>query len=185
MTGELSFFELGTGDYERARAFYSDLFSWDFEPMRKGGRISTPNVPGGIHPGDAGASPYVFFAVDDLDAALAKVRELGGSGDAMDEIRTRPPSSGASRSARTIRARASACTSVPPRSVRPLHWKPAVGVAQLVELLVVVQAVGGSSPLAHPLLEEPSAGRRGPGRYGSGLSNDPESQPVVGRKTPR
>ena len=26
----------------------------------------------------------------------------------------------------------------------------AVGVAQLVELLVVVQAVGGSSPLAHP-----------------------------------
>src|SRR3954452_22586818 len=27
----------------------------------------------------------------------------------------------------------------------------AVGVAQLVELLVVVQAVGGSSPLAHPL----------------------------------
>ena len=25
-----------------------------------------------------------------------------------------------------------------------------VGVAQLVELLVVVQAVGGSSPLAHP-----------------------------------
>jgi hypothetical protein len=26
-----------------------------------------------------------------------------------------------------------------------------VGVAQLVELLVVVQAVGGSSPLAHPL----------------------------------
>src|SRR4051794_32879192 len=28
--------------------------------------------------------------------------------------------------------------------------RPAVGVAQLVELLVVVQAVGGSSPLAHP-----------------------------------
>jgi hypothetical protein len=27
---------------------------------------------------------------------------------------------------------------------------PTVGVAQLVELLVVVQAVGGSSPLAHP-----------------------------------
>jgi hypothetical protein len=26
-----------------------------------------------------------------------------------------------------------------------------VGVAQSVELLVVVQAVGGSSPLAHPL----------------------------------
>jgi hypothetical protein len=28
---------------------------------------------------------------------------------------------------------------------------PVVGVAQLVELLVVVQAVVGSSPIAHPL----------------------------------
>jgi hypothetical protein len=34
----------------------------------------------------------------------------------------------------------------------PLHFVPGlVGVAQLVELRVVVPAVGGSSPLAHPL----------------------------------
>ena len=85
MAGELSFFELGTGDYERARAFYTELFGWGFDAINGGGRITTPTVPGGIHPGDAGASPYVFFAVDDLDAALAKVRELGGSGDAMEE----------------------------------------------------------------------------------------------------
>ncbi len=85
MTGELSFFELGTGDYERAEAFYSALFGWAFEPVREGGRIATPTIPGGIHPGDAGASPYVFFAVDDLDQAIAKVLELGGSGEAMDE----------------------------------------------------------------------------------------------------
>jgi uncharacterized protein len=85
MTGELSFFELGTGDYERARAFYSQLFGWQFDATDGGGRITTPTVPGGIHPNDAGASPYVFFAVDDLDAAIAKVNELGGSGDAMDE----------------------------------------------------------------------------------------------------
>ena len=85
MTGELSFFELGTGNYDRARAFYSALFGWDFEPMDGGGRISTPTIPGGIHSDDAGASPYVFFAVDDLDAAVAKVHELGGSGGPMDE----------------------------------------------------------------------------------------------------
>jgi uncharacterized protein len=85
MTGELSFFELGTGDYERAKTFYSELFGWKFEATDGGGRIATPTVPGGIHPSDAGAGPYVFFAVDDIDAALAKVRELGGSGDAMDE----------------------------------------------------------------------------------------------------
>src|SRR3954465_3075714 len=43
----------------------------------------------------------------------------------------------------------------------------AVGVAQLVELLVVVQAVGGSSPLAHP------RGRPappGPRRFGPGVA---------------
>jgi catechol 2,3-dioxygenase-like lactoylglutathione lyase family enzyme len=33
-----------------------------------------------------------------------------------------------------------------------------VGVAQLVELLVVVQAVGGSNPLAHPKESPASAG---------------------------
>ena len=27
----------------------------------------------------------MFFAVDDLDAAIARVNELGGSGEAMDE----------------------------------------------------------------------------------------------------
>ena len=85
MTGELSFFELGTGDYDRARAFYSELFGWRFDKTDGGARITTPTVPGGIHPNDAGASPYVFFAVDDLDAAIARVNELGGSGEAMDE----------------------------------------------------------------------------------------------------
>ncbi len=39
-------------------------------------------------------------------------------------------------------------TGRPPRRYTRLRT---VGVAQLVELLVVVQAVGGSSPLAHPL----------------------------------
>src|SRR3954470_5748302 len=42
-----------------------------------------------------------------------------------------------------------------------------VGVAQLVELLVVVQAVGGSSPLAHPREGPAEAGlflARGTGR---------------------
>ena len=36
------------------------------------------------------------------------------------------------------------------RRTLTLDLRGAVGVAQLVELLVVVQAVGGSSPLAHP-----------------------------------
>jgi uncharacterized protein len=40
--------------------------------------ISGGGIGGGIHGGDAGASPCVFFRVDDLDAAVARVVELGG-----------------------------------------------------------------------------------------------------------
>jgi predicted enzyme related to lactoylglutathione lyase len=46
--------------------------------------ITTPNVPGGMHGGDAGAAPYVFFQVDDMQAALVRVRELGGEVEEMD-----------------------------------------------------------------------------------------------------
>jgi uncharacterized protein len=36
-----------------------------------------------MHGGDAGASPYVFFDVPDLDAAMEQVRELGGEADVL------------------------------------------------------------------------------------------------------
>jgi len=42
--------------------------------------VSTGSIPGGVHSGDQGASVYAFFSVPDLDAALARVRELGGEG---------------------------------------------------------------------------------------------------------
>ena len=78
MNGELSFFELGVDDPARAREFYGSLFGWEFVEEGNGATIETPNIPGGIHGGDPGANPYLFFRVDDLDAAVARVRELGG-----------------------------------------------------------------------------------------------------------
>jgi len=86
MAGELAFFEIGVGDAERGRAFYEGLFGWKLEPgPGEGGyTISTPGVPGGMHGGDAGATPYAFFAVDDMEAALERVRELGGTADDID-----------------------------------------------------------------------------------------------------
>ncbi len=83
MAGELAFFELGVEDADKGRAFYEGLFGWGFErgPSGQGWVIAAPNVRGGMHPGDPGASPYVFFAVDDIDAAIERVRELGGSVD--------------------------------------------------------------------------------------------------------
>jgi predicted enzyme related to lactoylglutathione lyase len=88
MSGEVSFFELGVGDPERARAFYDELFdSWRFEtgPSGQGYVISTGSIPGGVHGGDPGASVYVFFSVPDLDAALEKIKELGGEGGPLDD----------------------------------------------------------------------------------------------------
>lgn len=87
MAGELAFFELGVQDPERGKAFYQGLFGWRFEPgPTEGGgfAIAAPNVPGGMHGGDSGAAPYLFFAVDDIDAAKARVRELGGEVDDTD-----------------------------------------------------------------------------------------------------
>jgi uncharacterized protein len=86
MAGELSFFELGVDDAGRGRAFYEALFGWSAEPSPSGEGfvLGTPNVPGGIHGGDAGASPYLFFSVDDIEAAAARVAELGGTVDESD-----------------------------------------------------------------------------------------------------
>jgi predicted enzyme related to lactoylglutathione lyase len=86
MAGELAFFELGVGDAERGRAFYEALFGWEFETGPSGGGfvIGTPNVRGGMHAGDPGAAPLLFFEVDDMEAALRQVNELGGSVEEID-----------------------------------------------------------------------------------------------------
>lgn len=87
MAGEPAFFEIGVDDPERGKAFYGALFDWDFAPGPSGEGgflIGTSGVQGGLHGGDPGAVPYVFFRMDDMDAALTKVRELGGTVDDAD-----------------------------------------------------------------------------------------------------
>lgn len=85
MNGALSWFEMGVGNPDRARAFFGGLFGWEFADERGGASIRTPNVPGGIHGGEEGhPGVYLFFEVDDIDAALARVRELGGEAGGFD-----------------------------------------------------------------------------------------------------
>ena len=85
MTGQVSFIEFGGRDAMTARSFYGKLFGWSFEPGPGGGgyAIDGVGVPAGVHGGDEGASPYVFFHVDDLEAAVANVERLGGTVEVM------------------------------------------------------------------------------------------------------
>jgi predicted enzyme related to lactoylglutathione lyase len=80
MTGVPTWFELGVEDARRAQAFYGGLFGWRFDDVGEDGSaaIDTGGVGGGLHGHDPGAAPIVFFGVEDLDAATARVRALGG-----------------------------------------------------------------------------------------------------------
>ncbi len=88
MTGEPAFFEIGVEDTEKGRAFYGALLGWEFTATGGGHQIGTATIPGGIHGGDKGAIPWIFFRVDDMDAALAQLEELGGSVEVMHEGET-------------------------------------------------------------------------------------------------
>lgn len=82
MAGEPYWFEIGVADAAKARTFYGRLLGWEFETGPsgddRGAVIRTPGIDGGLHGDDQGASSYLFFRVDDMDAALARVSELGG-----------------------------------------------------------------------------------------------------------
>ena len=86
MAGEVGFLEIGVGDFERGRRFYEAMFGWRFSPGPSGAGfiIEGAGVPAGMHGGDSGAAAYVFFRVDDIEAAVARVVELGGTVDEMD-----------------------------------------------------------------------------------------------------
>ncbi len=85
--GALSWNELASPDVDASAAFYGDLFGWTTEPFEgspqrylvvKNGDRSN----GGIRElGDQPAPPHwlAYFGIDDIDAGLAKVEELGGS----------------------------------------------------------------------------------------------------------
>ena len=90
-TGAPGWFELHTRDHDAAVAFYREVFGWETQPMGDSPdmRYTLKMGPDGPEAGimDAAATLIegmpsywsVYFAVDDADAALAKVTALGGS----------------------------------------------------------------------------------------------------------
>jgi hypothetical protein len=82
--GALVWNELNSPDLDGSSAFYSELFGWDIEEsVGMADYLSIKNGAannGGIRELMAPSPPHwlVYFGVDDVDAALAKLDELGG-----------------------------------------------------------------------------------------------------------
>jgi uncharacterized protein len=88
--GTAAWFELHTRDYDTAVGFYRDVFGWDTHTASDTPELryttlgEGDNMHAGIMdasqfmPEDAPAAWSVYFAVEDTDAALARIGELGG-----------------------------------------------------------------------------------------------------------
>jgi uncharacterized glyoxalase superfamily protein PhnB len=77
----LGYFTIDAPDGPRAAAFFSALLGWDPHPGSQPGGYHVGNIdpPGGIDGGRPEPGVTIFLRVDDVAAAAARVRELGGT----------------------------------------------------------------------------------------------------------
>jgi len=79
---QLGYFTLDTGDVAKARSFYSALFGWTFDEAASKStyaHVQDSDPPFGFVKAERPASePNLYFRVDDIAAACARVTELGG-----------------------------------------------------------------------------------------------------------
>jgi predicted enzyme related to lactoylglutathione lyase len=79
--GNLGYFTIPVADLERGKAFYGALLGWKFEEANDANaryaHIGNTTPPGGLN-AESGSSPRVWFRVEDIHAAVALVRKLGG-----------------------------------------------------------------------------------------------------------
>jgi predicted enzyme related to lactoylglutathione lyase len=85
MAGKPVHVEIPAKDSKRGMKFYSDLFGWEWTdwgpdaPMEYNMTRFSETSGGALYPSDEGGSGYrVYFDVDDINTAVARVQELGG-----------------------------------------------------------------------------------------------------------
>lgn len=93
MSNPVVHFEIPADDMERAQGFYSRAFGWSINSMpgmrytllgtAPTGEGGAPTEPGSINGGmlerqDPVQSPVITINVPEIDAALAKIQEVGG-----------------------------------------------------------------------------------------------------------
>jgi predicted enzyme related to lactoylglutathione lyase len=76
MAVELGYFTLPVKSLDNAKRFYGALFGWEFAAS---GHIENTTFPLGISPDGPAELPFVYFRVADIDAAAARVTQLGGT----------------------------------------------------------------------------------------------------------
>jgi uncharacterized glyoxalase superfamily protein PhnB len=78
--GDVGYITLMVPDGERARRFYEALFGWSVRDGHEPGsfHIASITPPAGIAGSQDTADVRLYFRVDDIESAVAKVRELGG-----------------------------------------------------------------------------------------------------------
>ena len=79
--GELSYITYEVPDSTAFKAFYSRVLFWTFEPGRidDGWRSHRPTRWPGSQAAQCGATTVPMWTVEDVDAAVARVREAGGT----------------------------------------------------------------------------------------------------------
>jgi uncharacterized protein len=81
MAGDLVYFWIPVPDGAAAKRFYGELLGWEFGEGShpEGSQITNTSPHGGISgAADSSSHPQVCFQVEDLDASMARIRELGG-----------------------------------------------------------------------------------------------------------
>jgi uncharacterized protein len=91
MAGSLVHFELPSEDAERAKRFWGGVFGWTFSDPGVAGlqywmTQTGENQGGAIFEADGPRGMIVYFDTDDIDASLARVRELGGTSEEKQPI---------------------------------------------------------------------------------------------------
>lgn len=80
----IGYFTLPTRDLARAKTFYGTLFGWTYEEAFSGetyAHIAETSPGGGINASDQSTTPKVWFRIDDIQSAVARIRELGGTAE--------------------------------------------------------------------------------------------------------
>jgi predicted enzyme related to lactoylglutathione lyase len=87
MAGEMVHFELMVKDADAAQAFWGGLFGWQFGPPMspemdyRMAQIDDKSGAALSATGSPKTHPNVYLATDDIDASIAKAKELGGSAE--------------------------------------------------------------------------------------------------------